>query len=129
MLTTLSEGWSVPRLDGAACAGEPELFEYLPGEDLKALRRRIPRALEVCKRCPALAECSATAPKRSDEWLVEGGRVVFDVAAEAQRRRRKMLRKARNRHARLASDPEAERTREEARRLLAQWRSGNHGVV
>ena len=64
VLALVSALGPIPRLDGAACAGRPRLFDERdtsaePPEPEHAARERHREALAICQRCPALEQCRA----------------------------------------------------------------------
>jgi hypothetical protein len=71
----------LPKLDGAACIGQPQLFDA----DRLDQAAQAARALEVCSDCPALGACEryADAQPRSRLLGVLAGRWYLDPRSEA----------------------------------------------
>ncbi|CPR12430.1 Transcriptional regulator WhiB [Mycobacterium bohemicum DSM 44277] len=62
----------IPPLPGAACKGQPTLFDLEPGADTAAIEA----AAAVCRSCPALQACAewvaSTPPRRRPSGVVAG---------------------------------------------------------
>lgn len=61
-----------PKLTGAACAGQPDLFDAVTSDDAR-------RAIELCQSCPVLDACADWARSHRHGQLtgVLGGRRYF----------------------------------------------------
>ena len=110
----------IPHLDGAACAGKPHLFDVDPAASITTMRNRQQQALNVCKQCPALEACGNwTTPDPGAAVWAQGGKRMFNID-DANKRRIKNMRLKRQRRAK-AQDEQAH-VRDEAKRLLREWK-------
>ncbi len=75
LLTAMLAG--LPNLRDAACSGSPGLFDGRDAdEDVADARYRHEAAVQLCRRCPALAACRQWADTQPDQiQTVIGGRV------------------------------------------------------
>lgn len=109
----------LPRLDGAACVGRPELFDVPSPAGVEALWRAQHEALAVCHGCPVLDRCrAATVVDPDADVLAQGGQRMFDVAKEGLRRAK--ARRVKRERERRVLEVEAEAIRAEARELHAR---------
>lgn len=83
----------LPRLDGAACTGRPELFDVLAHESPADTRRRVRLAQAVCSTCPVIAKCRASIREGDGEAVIVQGGV--DLFTTDQVRNERLMRTAR----------------------------------
>ncbi len=75
---------AVPRLDGAACRGNPEPHDV----DVRASREAIDSAIEICLACPAMLACGVwldSLPPDQQPRGVVGGRLLDPDAPRTAR--------------------------------------------
>lgn len=140
----------LPRLDGAACVGRPELFDVIAHEPDGDRELRTRLALAVCSTCPVIEACRAAIPPGAGHGvLVQGGVAVYELdqaeraeraAAVREQRRRRKEREREKWAAGEAARAEARRqmesvtpvgpeaaeaaaVRDEARKMLGEWGS------
>lgn len=64
----------LPKLDGALCIGEHELFDaHHPDEDPSRARKRHERAAALCHRCPVIDACDTFTAGERDIGQVRAG--------------------------------------------------------
>lgn len=80
-------GGSTPRLPGALCRGQWSLFDPSgDGEGRVSVAARHERAVALCGRCPALADCRewiAAEPPRFRQGVI-GGTAYYRTAPKEQ---------------------------------------------
>lgn len=79
-----------PRLVGAACVGQPELFDdFRDGETFDQADARHRDALMICGRCPVRPRCATAADELGGKARGVWGGTVRNMAGRAGRPRKK----------------------------------------